>query len=174
MVRHPEHTVLFVTHSAPATLRQNARPYINFEAQVDWHQRHEILKCACGPRCIDPLDLETNSQTQLRYLSISIATLPRMRPLSDMSSARLTRIPLGTLPSSKFVAIRYELSPQPLDGELKWAKFADLSEFGYGVAILSESKYGFSCHGNVLRISLLRGATEPDAEQDQGIRGPKS
>ncbi|THH17029.1 hypothetical protein EW146_g3709 [Bondarzewia mesenterica] len=47
-------------------------------------------------------------------------------------------------------------------------KYADLSEFGYGVAILSESKYGFSCQGNVLRISLLRAATAPDAEQDQG------
>jgi len=47
-------------------------------------------------------------------------------------------------------------------------KFADLSEYGYGVAILSESKYGFSCQGNVLQISLLRAATAPDAEQDQG------
>ncbi|KAH9958156.1 glycoside hydrolase family 38 protein [Russula dissimulans] len=47
-------------------------------------------------------------------------------------------------------------------------KFADLSEYGYGVAILSESKYGFSCQGNLLRISLLRAATAPDAEQDQG------
>ncbi|EJD05282.1 glycoside hydrolase family 38 protein [Fomitiporia mediterranea MF3/22] len=47
-------------------------------------------------------------------------------------------------------------------------KYADLSEYGYGVAILSESKYGFSCIGNILRISLLRGATAPDAEQDQG------
>ncbi|KAF7428479.1 Glycoside hydrolase, 38 vacuolar alpha mannosidase [Pleurotus ostreatus] len=47
-------------------------------------------------------------------------------------------------------------------------KYADLSEFGYGVALLSESKYGFSCTGNILRISLLRAATAPDAEQDQG------
>jgi alpha-mannosidase len=47
-------------------------------------------------------------------------------------------------------------------------KFADLSEHGYGVAILSESKYGFSCQGDVLRISLLRAATAPDADQDQG------
>lgn len=47
-------------------------------------------------------------------------------------------------------------------------KYADLSEFGYGVAILSESKYGFSCRGNVLSISLLRAATAPDANQDQG------
>ena len=43
-----------------------------------------------------------------------------------------------------------------------------MSEYGYGVAILSESKYGFSCQGNVLSISLLRSATAPDAEQDQG------
>ena len=49
-------------------------------------------------------------------------------------------------------------------------KYADLSEYGYGVAILSESKYGFGCTGNVLRISLLRGATAPDAEQDQGLQ----
>ncbi|KIY67661.1 glycoside hydrolase family 38 protein [Cylindrobasidium torrendii FP15055 ss-10] len=47
-------------------------------------------------------------------------------------------------------------------------KYADLSEYGYGVAILSESKYGFSCLGNVLSISLLRSSTAPDAEQDQG------
>jgi len=47
-------------------------------------------------------------------------------------------------------------------------KFADLSEYGYGVAILSESKYGYACEGNVLRLSLLRAATAPDAEQDQG------
>ncbi|TRM58025.1 glycoside hydrolase family 38 protein [Schizophyllum amplum] len=47
-------------------------------------------------------------------------------------------------------------------------KYADLSEFGYGVAILSESKYGFSCTGSLMRISLLRSPTAPDAEQDQG------
>jgi alpha-mannosidase len=48
-------------------------------------------------------------------------------------------------------------------------QYADLSEYGYGVAILSESKYGFSCIGNILSISLLRAATAPDAEQDQGF-----
>jgi hypothetical protein len=47
------------------------------------------------------------------------------------------------------------------------------SEHGYGVAILSESKYGFSCQGDVLRISLLRAATAPDAEQDQGSCLPR-
>jgi alpha-mannosidase len=50
-----------------------------------------------------------------------------------------------------------------------FVQYVDFSEFGYGVAILSESKYGFSCIGDVLRISLLRAATAPDAEQDQGV-----
>ena len=47
--------------------------------------------------------------------------------------------------------------------------FADLSEFGYDVAILSESKspsMGSHVRVNVLRISLLHVATAPDAEQD--------
>ncbi|KAG0143248.1 hypothetical protein CROQUDRAFT_661493 [Cronartium quercuum f. sp. fusiforme G11] len=47
-------------------------------------------------------------------------------------------------------------------------KFADLSEYGYGVALLNDCKYGYSCEGSSLRLSLLRSATYPDPEQDQG------
>lgn len=47
-------------------------------------------------------------------------------------------------------------------------KWADLSEYKFGVALLSESKYGFSIHGNVMRISLLRSAKEPDPKADMG------
>jgi alpha-mannosidase len=77
-------------------------------------------------------------------------------------------------PSSKFADTRYAFSlPASQVKQVIYpailVKFADLSEYGYGVAILSESKYGFSCRGSVLRISLLRAATEPDAEQDQGL-----
>jgi alpha-mannosidase len=53
------------------------------------------------------------------------------------------------------------------------ALFADFSNYGYGAAILSESEFGFSCQDNELRISLLRAATEPDAEQDQGYSYPQ-
>lgn len=47
-------------------------------------------------------------------------------------------------------------------------RFADLSEFGYGVALLNDCKYGYSCEGSFLRLSLLRSATNPDPQQDQG------
>jgi len=47
-------------------------------------------------------------------------------------------------------------------------RFADLSEHGFGVALLSDAKYGWSCHGSELRLSLLRAPTSPDPEADQG------
>ncbi|KAG0012639.1 Glycoside hydrolase, 38 vacuolar alpha mannosidase [Entomortierella chlamydospora] len=45
-------------------------------------------------------------------------------------------------------------------------KFADLSEHGYGVALLNDCKFGYSCHGNVMRLSLLRAPKSPDANCD--------
>ncbi|KAL8835962.1 MAG: hypothetical protein Q9170_003119 [Blastenia crenularia] len=47
-------------------------------------------------------------------------------------------------------------------------KWADLSEAGYGVSILNDSKYGFSTAGNMMRLSLLRAPKAPDAHADMG------
>lgn len=47
-------------------------------------------------------------------------------------------------------------------------KWADLSEHGYGVSILNESKYGFATVGNIMRLSLLRAPKAPDANADMG------
>ena len=47
-------------------------------------------------------------------------------------------------------------------------KWADLSEYGYGVSILNDSKYGFATSGNMMRLSLLRAPKAPDAHADLG------
>ena len=47
-------------------------------------------------------------------------------------------------------------------------KWADLAEPGFGVALLSDSKYGFATQRNVLRLSLLRGPLSPDPQADLG------
>jgi alpha-mannosidase len=47
-------------------------------------------------------------------------------------------------------------------------KWADLSEPGYGVALLNDCKYGYDIAGNVIRLSLLRAPTWPDPEADRG------
>ena len=51
-------------------------------------------------------------------------------------------------------------------------KWADLSENGYGVSILNDSKYGFATCGNLMRLSLLRAPKAPDAHADMGMTSP--
>ncbi len=48
-------------------------------------------------------------------------------------------------------------------------KWADLSENGYGVSILNDCKYGYSIEDNVMKISLLKSAANPNPEADRGI-----
>ncbi len=52
--------------------------------------------------------------------------------------------------------------------EVPGHRFADLSEHGFGVALLTDSKYGWSALGDTLRISLLRAPKLPDPEADMG------
>ncbi|KAI1787087.1 glycoside hydrolase family 38 protein [Ganoderma leucocontextum] len=124
--------VIISLDAIPATVKKTSRSFFRFEAEVDWHQRHEFLKFEL------PLNIKNDYatyETQFGHVQ---------RPTHKNT----------TWDMAKF--------------EVCGHKYADLSEYGYGVAILSESKYGFSCRGNVLRISLLRAATAPDTEQDQG------
>ncbi|KAI0351116.1 hypothetical protein OH77DRAFT_1506678 [Trametes cingulata] len=124
--------VLISMDAVPASMKKNSLSLIRFDAEVDWHQRHEFLKFEL------PLSIRNDNatyETQFGHVQ---------RPTHKNT----------TWDMAKF--------------EVCGHKYADLSEYGYGVAILSESKYGFSCRGNVLRISLLRAATAPDADQDQG------
>ncbi|MDX6597490.1 MAG: alpha-mannosidase, partial [Gaiellales bacterium] len=52
--------------------------------------------------------------------------------------------------------------------EVPGHRWADVSEHGFGVALLNDCKYGWSCYGNELRLSLLRGPRSPDPEADIG------
>jgi len=47
-------------------------------------------------------------------------------------------------------------------------RFVDLSEPGFGVALLNNAKYGHSAKGNMLGISLLRSPIYPDPLADEG------
>jgi alpha-mannosidase len=61
--------------------------------------------------------------------------------------------------STSFDRARYEVPGH---------RWADLSEHGFGASVLTDSKYGYSCYGSDLRISLLRAPKSPDAEADMG------
>jgi alpha-mannosidase len=52
--------------------------------------------------------------------------------------------------------------------EVPGHRFADLSEHGFGVALLTDCKYGYSTLGGEMRISLLRSTSVPDPDADAG------
>ncbi|WP_379157626.1 alpha-mannosidase [Paenibacillus sp. sgz5001063] len=47
-------------------------------------------------------------------------------------------------------------------------QWADLSERGYGVALLNDCKYGYDIKDGVMRLTLLKSAVHPNPDQDQG------
>jgi alpha-mannosidase len=85
-------------------------------------------------------------------------------PLAVRSATATYEMPFGyaerpTHYSSSFDRARYEVPGH---------RFADLSEHGFGAALLSDSKYGFSCYGGDLKLTLLRSPKSPDPEADMG------
>ena len=49
-------------------------------------------------------------------------------------------------------------------------KWADLSESGYGAALMNDSKYGYDVHDGVLRLTLLKSSNSPDYTADAGLQ----
>lgn len=48
-------------------------------------------------------------------------------------------------------------------------RWIDVSEGGYGVSLLNDSKYGHDVHDNVMRLTLLKSGIYPDAHADEGV-----
>ena len=63
--------------------------------------------------------------------------------LFSLPSSILSLVPINHL----FLKARFEVCGH---------KWADLSEHGFGLALLNDSKYGYATHLNVMRLSLLR------------------
>jgi alpha-mannosidase len=85
-------------------------------------------------------------------------------PLAATSDKATYEIPYGaierpTTRNNSFEQARFEVPA------LRWA---DLGDGSHGFSLLNSSKYGYDCAGNVLRLSLLRSPTWPDANADRG------
>ncbi|CAG0925238.1 unnamed protein product [Notodromas monacha] len=85
--------------------------------------------------------------------------------------------PLNVLARNATYEIQYGHVERPTHANTSWdwAKYevvghrwADMSECGFGVSLLSECKYGWSTDGNKLSLSLLRAPKSPDANADIG------
>ena len=87
-------------------------------------------------------------------------------PLAAQNDFATYEIPFGsiertTLRTNSWEKAQFEVPAQ---------RWADLSgaDGRMGMSLINESKFGYDCAGNVLRLSLLRSPTWPDANADRG------
>ncbi|CDW53663.1 alpha mannosidase 2C1 [Trichuris trichiura] len=86
-------------------------------------------------------------------------------PLSLQSTEATYEIQFGhvrrpTHRNTSWDSAKYEVCAQ---------KWADLSEWDSGVSVINDCKYGYSCYGNNLVLSLLRSSKSPDPNADMGV-----
>ena len=85
-------------------------------------------------------------------------------PLAVRSPNATYEMPFGYAERPTHYSTSFDRAKYEVPGH----RFADLSEHGFGAALLSESKYGFSCYSGDLRMTLLRSPKSPDPEADMG------
>jgi alpha-mannosidase len=116
----------------------------------------QLMHVTAGSRRIE-FETEVDWQESHRFLKV-------MFPVAIRSSRATFGIQHGyverpTVANTSWDAARFEVCAH---------RWADLSEAGYGVALLNESKYGYDIRGNELRLSLLRAPSYPDPTADRG------
>jgi alpha-mannosidase len=87
------------------------------------------------------------------------------------------RFPLAVRAASASFETAFGIVERPTHRNTSWDaarfevaahRFVDLSEPGYGVAVLNDGRYGHHALGNELGISLLRSPVYPDPHADEG------
>jgi alpha-mannosidase len=107
-------------------------PMLVFDTEVDWRERHTLLKVAFPVDILSP------------FATYDIQWGQVQRPTHDNTSWDWARF------------------------ETCAHKWVDLSEGGYGVTLINDCKYGHDVRDNTIRLTLLRGTTDPDPQADLG------
>ena len=85
-------------------------------------------------------------------------------PVAVHASRATYEMQFGVVERPTHYSTRRDLAQFEVPGH----RFADLSEHGFGVALLSAATYGWSVHGTEMRMTLLRSPRWPDPDADVG------
>jgi alpha-mannosidase len=85
-------------------------------------------------------------------------------PIDVRTEKATYEIPFGTLERPTHRNTSWEQAQFEVCGH----RFVDVSEYGYGVSLLNDCKYGYDVQGSTIRLSLLRAPKWPDQLADQG------
>ena len=116
----------------------------------------QVIRLDAGSRFID-FDTEVEWHETNRLLKVAFPV--DVRSLRATYEIQYGHVERPTHANTSWDVARFEVCAH---------KWADLSEPGYGVALLNDCKYGYDIAGNVIRLSLLRAPTWPDPVADRG------
>jgi alpha-mannosidase len=112
----------------------------------------------------DTVDIENDIDWHEQHVLLKAAF-----PLAATSKFATYEIPYGeierpTTRDNSWEQAQFEVSA------LRWADLSGAGADGkvHGLSLLNQDKYGYDAVGNMLRLTLLRSPTWPDAEADQG------
>ncbi|MEZ5223063.1 MAG: glycoside hydrolase family 38 C-terminal domain-containing protein [Ilumatobacteraceae bacterium] len=145
------------------------------DVEVDWVERHPLRArvrvrrsfgtastmsvtytlCALSERLDLSFDVDWHEHEQL----LSIVVPLDVRAGEATCDIQFGHVRRPTHPSSSLDAAKFEVCAH---------RYVDLSEPGFGVAVLNDGRYGHHLFDGGIRVSLLRGARYPDPEADQG------
>ena len=135
-----------------------------------------------GPEAVVRQVYEVGAGSRLEQEIVLVAGSPLLRFRTRVEwreSRRMLRVrfPVAVRAAEALCGIQFGAIARPLDDNTSWSaavheiaahKWIDLSEPGYGVALLNDGKYGHRAKGGVLDLNLLRSPVSPDPAADQG------
>jgi alpha-mannosidase len=116
----------------------------------------QVIGLAAGAPFVD-FDTEVDWHESNRLLKVAFPV--DVRSLRATYEIQFGHVERPTHANTSWDVARFEVCAH---------RWADLSEPGYGVALLNDAKYGYDISGNVIRLSLLRAPTWPDPVADRG------
>jgi alpha-mannosidase len=149
-------TDLDTADSIEVTERHPLRAGVRFVRTFGASRITQVMRLAAGSR---RLEFRTRVEwgEHHRFLKVAFPVAVRsMRATYEIQHGHIER---PTVANTTWDEARFEVCGH---------RWADLSESGYGVALLNDSKYGYDIRGHVMRLSLLRGPEYPDPDADQG------
>ncbi len=105
------------------------------------------------------IDFETTVEWHLHHLLLKAQMPIAVNTLEATFDIQFGNVKRAVHKNTSWDLARFESCGQ---------KWVDLSEEGYGVSILTDSKYGFSTAYQKIGISLIKSATDPYPKADQG------
>lgn len=163
--------------------------YDAWDIDIFYTEKPTPLDAAESVTVIERGPLRASVEIVRRYLSSTITqriSLYRDSPRIDFATEidwhehqilLKAAFPVTVLATMATYEIQFGTVERPTHANTSWdgarfevcaQRWADLSEAGYGVALLNDGKYGYDVHGHTLRLTLLKSGISPDPDADTG------